>query len=245
MTGDAKACRALGEYLTGSEAQTISDVLDDGGTLSQALSTVARSRRGQISRLLRAAGVGVSDRERSSAVLGAVVGAYSHSTAVAPVWTAPGGLAKAGTLTASTHHLVASARTSIVCSTYNFQRSSALWSALKDTSERASVRVRLYIDTAAADDKPAHWKPSTREIAREMRGATVMRTRESEGKLFRNHAKFVAVDHQFIIVTSANFSMSAEQHNVELGLRIDDPALVDSIERQMRSLEAVCYENVQ
>ena len=223
MSGEPEACRALAAYLTGTEARTLGDVLEGGGTLSQALSTVGRSRRGPIDMLLKAAKIGVATREHSCAVLGAVAGAYSHPTVVTPVWTTPGDLAKAGTLTASIHHLVASARTSVVCSTYNFQRSSALWSALRAASNREHMRVRIYLDTAAADDNPARWKPNTEEIAAEMRGATVLRTTRVDSHVVRNHAKFVAVDHQFIIVTSANFSMSAEQRNVELGCALTTP----------------------
>ncbi len=61
----------------------------------------------------------------------------------------------------------------------------------------------------------------------------------------RNHAKFLVVDHQILVVTSANLSLSAEERNVELGLRIDDPLLARAVEDQMRALEDVrIYERV-
>ena len=44
---------------------------------------------------------------------------------------------------------------------------------------------------------------------------------------------------------SANFSYSAEERNVELGLRLDDPALAHSVEKQMRDLEETVYEPVR
>ena len=59
-----------------------------------------------------------------------------------------------------------------------------------------------------------------------------------------NHAKFIAVDHQFLVVMSANFSKSAEHRNVELGLVIKDPLITQSVERQMAALEAGVYERV-
>ena len=60
-----------------------------------------------------------------------------------------------------------------------------------------------------------------------------------------NHAKFLVVDHQILVVTSANLSLSAEERNVELGLRIDDPLLARAVEDQMRALEDVgIYERV-
>lgn len=223
----------------------MADVLTDRGSLTQALATVGRSRRAHASELLRRAGLGSSAREATVSVLRAVEGARSHPTSVSPVWTAPGDLAKGGALTASVHHLVASARESVTCSTYNFQKSSALWSALCDAAAKEHLHVRIYIDTAAADEHPAAWKPTTSQIAQSMKGAHVMRTKTVADQLVRSHAKFVAVDHRFIIVTSANFSMSAEQRNVELGIRIDDPSIVEAIERDMGALESSCYERVR
>jgi phosphatidylserine/phosphatidylglycerophosphate/cardiolipin synthase-like enzyme len=73
----------------------------------------------------------------------------------------------------------------------------------------------------------------------------VYRTRPgADGARPRNHAKFIAVDHASILVTSANFSASAETGNVELGLRVDDPDLVRGVERQMRAFEDHLYERV-
>nr|WP_234416024.1 phospholipase D-like domain-containing protein [Actinomyces sp. Z3] len=65
-----------------------------------------------------------------------------------------------------------------------------------------------------------------------------------DGKRPRNHAKFVVVDHQIVVVTSANMSRSAEERNVELGLRLDEPLLARAIEDQMRALEPHVYERV-
>ena len=59
-----------------------------------------------------------------------------------------------------------------------------------------------------------------------------------------NHARFVAVDHQYLIVTSANFSKSAEQHNIELGLRVDSRSLTERVEKQLLDAEASLYEAV-
>jgi len=49
---------------------------------------------------------------------------------------------------------------------------------------------------------------------------------------------------QRAVVTSANFSWSAEYGNVELGVLIDDPNLADRVEREMREAEEVLYEVV-
>ncbi|MDR2381858.1 MAG: phospholipase D-like domain-containing protein [Bifidobacteriaceae bacterium] len=73
----------------------------------------------------------------------------------------------------------------------------------------------------------------------------VLRTKPGpDGTRARNHAKFIAIDHQFLLVTSANFSMIAEHRNVELGIRVDDPIVTRAIEKQMRALEDDLYEQV-
>lgn len=60
----------------------------------------------------------------------------------------------------------------------------------------------------------------------------------------RSHAKFIAIDHRFLLTTSANFSQSGEFHNVEFGVRIDDVALTEAVERQMQAVRDHLYEHV-
>ncbi|WP_235984692.1 phospholipase D-like domain-containing protein [Actinomyces trachealis] len=169
----------------------------------------------------------------------------------------------AGALTGDVFGMVSSAMTSVVCATYNLQPTSALWTALTAlVRERPGVAVRLYVDTQAADGWFARTDGrsarrhggvagleggsrgaqglSTDEMAQLLPGAAVLRTRApGEGERpVTSHAKFLSVDHGFLLVGSANFSYSAEERNVELGLRVDDPALAASVEKQMRDLEA-------
>lgn len=86
----------------------------------------------------------------------------------------------------------------------------------------------------------------TGEVARQLRGAVVMRTRAPEDgkRAVTSHTKFLSIDHRFLLVGSANFSYSAEERNVELGLRLDDAALAGSVEKQMHDLEGSVYEQV-
>ncbi len=46
-------------------------------------------------------------------------------------------------------------------------------------------------------------------------------------------------------MTSANFSQSAEQRNVELGLVVEDPILTQRVERDLQGLEKPLYELVR
>lgn len=261
----AEPLRALGAFLTGTEAEGIATRLAAGATLSQALVVVPAARRMRARDLLEAAGLGSRTREHSVAVLVAVAGAASRMRDAEPVWTAPAGLLGLGALTGDVFGMVGSAMTSVVCATYNLQPTSALWKALVAlVRERPGVAVRLYLDSQAADG-PFHrpegqrgrrWEQDryrrgrsrldTGEIARRLRGAVVMRTRapEDDGRAVTSHAKFLSIDHRFLVVGSANFSYSAEERNVELGLRLDDAALAGSVEKQMHDLEANVYEQV-
>ena len=83
-------------------------------------------------------------------------------------------------------------------------------------------------------------------MARRLRGAVVMRTRAPEDgkRAVTSHAKLLSIDHRFLLVGSANLSYSAEERNVELGLRLDDPALAHGVEKQLRDLEGIVYEQM-
>ncbi|WP_172120277.1 phospholipase D-like domain-containing protein [Actinomyces faecalis] len=269
-SADRKPLRMLGAFLTGTEAEGVATRLAAGATLSQALVVVPAERRIRARELFEAAGLGPRERERSEAVLTAVAGAASRMRMAEPVWTAPAGLLGAGALTGDVFGMVGSAMTSVVCATYNLQPTSSLWTALMTlVRERPGVAVRLYVDTQAADGKLVQrggravrspgavarsggGSRSTRvlssdEMARRLPGAVVLRTRApGEGEWpVTSHAKFLSVDHRFLLVGSANFSYSAEERNVELGLRVDDPALAASVEKQMRDLEGTVYEPVR
>lgn len=240
---------ALGSYLTGTEAEELADLLDNGETLSQAFDAIQESRRSRVRELFTMSGYGIADdtqRRETVAGLRGIQGAHTRASSTGIVWTAPMGQARLGDLNSSRDHLVRDARTSIVCSTYNFQRSSALWKALVEASHRPEISIRIYIDNDANTDGADGNSPTPEDIARSIIGATVFRTRtDSSGRHYRNHAKFLAIDHQVVLVTSANFSYSAEERNIELGLRLEDRNLTELIERQMREFERNLYEQVK
>lgn len=228
----------MGEFLTATEARQLADRLADGEPLSMALTAVGASRRVEAGKLLVATGL---DAGVLIATLRGVQGAKSVETAAQAVWTMPGHIVMASPLTTSTSELVRSARSSVVCSTYNFQESSGLWHALRDAARTSGVKVRVYLDAQAAT---SHGAPSATQVGEWLAPARVFQTRAFDGKPVRNHAKFVSVDHRFIIVTSANYSWSAENRNVELGVRLDDAGLAGAIETQMKEAEAALYERV-
>lgn len=241
MSIDADACRTLGALLTASEARELADRFAEGATLSQALIVVGASRRAQVRQGLRDAGLGPL-HEATVPVLRGIEGTHEGGSRITPVWTAPGNLASEGRLTSSTEHYLSRARESVMCATFNFQRQSRLWTALQEVSARPEVSVRIYVDADAADRDPKPWRPTTAHIASAMQGARVFRSAAFDGKQVRSHTKFIAVDHQYLIVTSANFSRPAEEVNIELGLQVRDPLLTQAVERQMLRLEKECYQ---
>lgn len=236
------AATRLGRFLTGTEAKDVADRLDAGATLTKALHAVEAGRRPELRDLLEQAGLGTLARERTVDVLRAIEGARSTATAARPLWTMPGHLAHLGALTPSVGELVAGARQSVTCSTYNFQKTSALWDALRAAAARPEITVRVYVDGAVTgqNDGPS----SAAVIATHLKPATVLCSRQFDGKAVRNHAKFLVVDHRFVLVTSANFSWSAEQHNVEFGVNLDNPNLAEAVEDQMRRAEGSLYQVV-
>ena len=242
MGSSAEPARALGTLLTGTEAREIAGHLLDGDTLTASLRVVAPGRRPEVRSLLSAVG----DGEVMVAVLGAIEGARSSPTTVDPLWTMPGHLAQHGRLTHSVTHLVDNARYSVVCSTFNFQRSSGLWQALQRAARRSEITMKVYMDTNAADGgRRRASSPTTDEVAVHLNPAIVLRTKSFDGRQIRNHSKFISIDHRFLLVTSANFSWSAENANLEFGLLVDNPNLAQSAERELRDAEDVLFERVQ
>lgn len=243
ISADAAAARQLGFFLTGTEAREIASHLADGDTLTAALRVVSPGRRTEVRALLEVLD-SAHDRGAVTAMLRAIEGARSAPTTVEPLWTMPGHLAQHGRLTHSVTYLVDSARHSVVCSTFNFQRSSGLWKALRRAVQRPEITMRIYLDTNAADKRQRPWSPTSTEVAAHLRPATVLRTKQFDGHPTRNHSKFISIDHRFLLVTSANFSWSAENGNLELGVLIDNANLAEAVEQEMHQVEDFVFEHV-
>jgi hypothetical protein len=232
MTDDA--LRRLGSELTAVEAAKLAERLDEEWPLSKALESISSLRKQFVAGLLRDAGLGAG--AGTVAVLRAIEGANTRTTTIEPVWTVPGGGADTGRLTSSVVELVLSARTSVTCATYNFEESSSLWAGLREVAARPGLAVMVYVDSVAC--------VSPAKIAAQMPAARVLASKSVDGKHVRSHAKIVCVDHRFLVVSSANLSASGELYNVELGLRVDDPALAQLVEAQLRDIEKDCYDLV-
>lgn len=226
---------ALGQYLTASEAEALAVQFDNGQHVIKALGTISSARREEAKGLLAAAGLGHADSGRATAVLRGIAGAKSVHRDLTPVWTMPGNEARVGHLTGEFHRLVQAARISVTCATYNFETTSQMWAVLKEAAEQPGVVVTVYVDGDTAD---------AIKVKAQLPRATIYRSAElPSGTRVVSHAKFVVIDHKVLLLTSANFSFSAENRNVEFGLLVRDAALAESVESTMISKHGSLYES--
>lgn len=226
----------LGSFLTATEAERLALQIETGQHTIAALSEIAVARREAVKRLLSTAGLGHTDPARTVSVLRAITGAKSVLRELTPVWTMPGNEATTGHLTGEFHRIVRAARQSVTAATYNFHDSSQMWNALKEASEQPGMVVIVYVDADKADAD---------NVKAQLPRATIYRSAElPTGKRVLSHAKFIVVDHELLLITSANFSYSAENRNVEFGLLVRDSALAESVEATMTSKHGSLYELV-
>ena len=227
----------LGRILTATEAERLAIQFETGTPVSIAVREIAVSRREQVKELLNASGFGPSDPERTVSVLRAIAGAKSVLRELTPVWTMPGNEANTGHLTSEFHRIVGAARQSVTAATYNFQDTSQMWTALKAASDQPGVVVTVYVDAGVAN---AATVKAQLPRANVYRSATLL-----NGKQVVSHAKFIVVDHELLLITSANFSYSAENRNVEFGILVRDTALATSVEAAMRNKHGSLYELIK
>lgn len=226
--------KKLGEYLTATEAESLAVLIDAGEHTAHALASVSPARRDKVANLLKKAGIGHTEPALSMAVLRGIAGAKSAHRDLTPVWTMPGNEATTGHLTNQFHDVVAVARTSVTCATYNFSPTSSMWEALRTASEEPDVVVCVYVDADKGD--PAGVK------TRLPRAVVYRSANLPNGQPIVSHTKFIVVDHEIVLLTSANFSYNAENRNIEFGLLIRDSGLAGSIESTMASKRGSLYE---
>ena len=106
---------------------------------------------------------------------------------------------------------------------------------------RRGRRQRPEASGVEARPESEHGRDGTAAARRRRRAHPRARGRAARGD---ESAELLSIDHRFLLVGSASFSCSAEERNVELCLRLDDPALAHGVEKQLRDLEEVVYEQV-
>ena len=163
-----------------------------------------------------------------------------------PLWTMPGHLAQHGRLTHSVTYLVDNAQ--VLGGLLDVQLPAVIGAVEgAATSGAAAGDLDEGLHGHATRPTPAArraWSPTTDEVAAHLRPALVLRTKAFDGRQVRNHSKFLSIDHRFLLVTSANFSWSAENANLEFGVLIDNSNLAESVERELRDAEDLVFERV-
>lgn len=239
MSGEqphAQAVEALAAVMSVNEARSLAAALSRGDHIQTALKALSARRRQELVPWITAAGVGHTDLSRSVGILHAIAGSKSAQLDIIPVWTLPGQSSEEGHLTSQFYRLVDGARQSIVCATYNFQTTSKMWTVLKNASEEHGVEVTLYVDGTVAD---------LIQIKQQLPLAQIFGSGKLEdGRQVRSHAKFVMIDNEMLLVTSANFSFSAENTNVEFGLLLHDAALCQSVIKVLKQQHGLAYRRI-
>ncbi len=123
----------------------------------------------------------------------------------------------------------------MTCATYNFEPTSQMWTALREAADQPGIVVAVYLDADKAD---------AGKVKSQLGRASVYQSAVlPDGNQVVSHAKFVVIDHEIVLVTSANFSFSAENRNVEFGLLVQDAGLARSVEMTMESKQGTLYES--
>lgn len=227
----------IGEFLDPLQTEKLINLLESGEKLRKALEDFSPRDRSTATGLFQEAEIYYVENSEILKFLYIVQGAQSHRIPITPVWTMPGYLAQSTEISSGVGELIRNANNSIVCATYNFESTSVLQESLKYVMDEKNVEVKVYVDGQVG-------KPD--ELAKSLPRAKVFRSiNNAQGWHIKSHTKFIIFDHQMVHISSANFSFSAENLNVEMGLRVEDSELAAGIESQMKRLEGPVYEKVK
>jgi phosphatidylserine/phosphatidylglycerophosphate/cardiolipin synthase-like enzyme len=137
------------------------------------------------------------------------------------------------------------AREQVILAGYSFERGFSLLEPLHRAMQARPLDVRFFIDVKQPDQgrvPPAEEQVRTfLEKAWSFPGAPPRiyydRRALDPGPPWSSlHAKCVVVDGERALVSSANFSLRAQEHNIETGVLLDDPAFAHHLARQWLGL---------
>lgn len=224
----------LGARLEPGEAVRLADAFAQGRPLGLALEEVRPARRDELSALLSQSLAALGgDKSLLAAVLGAI-GAAGHRNEhlVEVVWSGPVADGMQGRSTrAVAAELIDSATLRVHVATYSATRSSPYVTSLKAAIARG-IEVTLVVDLA-------HQADAVEMLASELSGSTILDLQpRDDGQYAVMHAKLVLVDDRVALVTSANFSESAADRNLESGVIVRDPNVVRGMREHLDALLA-------
>lgn len=165
------------------------------------------------------------------------------------VWTGPDQEGPAARDTGVVaRELLGQASKSLLITTYSISRSSNTFEPVNDIMRRnpyLDVTIVLHVDMSihsiyglnaaaafARDFWVSRWPWESRpKVFYDPRGAL-----ENQAGRALQHAKCIVVDRQRVFITSANYTESAQQRNIELGVVIRDERLAERVSEQFHSL---------
>lgn len=166
------------------------------------------------------------------------------------VWTGPESTSSATRSTASVvREMFERARRSVVVAGFSFDDPEILRPLHAAMVERG-VHVRMFVNMASHDIREVD---DIDRFVREHVGAFMRRVwtfgapspevyydprQTAEREFVSLHAKCVVVDEREALLTSANFTSRGHERNIELGVRIEDPAFARAVAAQWHALVA-------
>ena len=151
-------------------------------------------------------------------MLRAIEGARAARTTVHPLWTMPGHLARNGRLTGSSvprwWRMPAVRRSARPSTSSARPACGPRWGRRNGVPRSPCASTRT---STRPTGSRGHRLPPPIEVA-PICDRCSSAYGQFDGRPVRNHSKFISIDHRFLLVTSANFSWSAENGNLEFGL---------------------------
>lgn len=221
----------LGQLLSADEAARIAAELRQRRLAHLAAKRAYPQHRVEVKKLLGDLLTTDSDVLRAAAVLDGIA-AVPRVAQPELVWTSPRVPGAEGRTTLAALDLINRAETTVYAATYSAGRLSPHLIALANVSARG-VAVTVVVDTQQRSDHA--------EIIRQELPTARMWTlaQPDDGSWAIQHAKLIAVDDRFSLVTSANFSKAAAQRSLECGLQSTDP----SVARALREYLELLHQN--
>lgn len=167
------------------------------------------------------------------------------------VWTGPESLqAHARDTAILLRELFESARQRVVLAGYSFWNAESVLKPLQDVMVEHGVEAHFFVDVKQPDTQPEDEEAYGQEkLARFLEANWPFATpppalycdrralRPGHGGNYCSlHAKCVAVDSRRAFVSSANFTLRAQDRNIETGVLVDDPHFAQQLDRQWMSL---------
>jgi phosphatidylserine/phosphatidylglycerophosphate/cardiolipin synthase-like enzyme len=187
------------------------------------------------------------------AIIRSVLAERAKHTRPAPelVWTGPEGVqAQARDTAVVLHELFESARKRVVLAGYSFNNAESVLKPLEQVMVEHGVEVHFFVDVEQPKQAPKDEEAYGQEqLARflatnwpfDCAPPTLYCDRRAlrpgyAGAYCSMHAKCVAVDSRRAFISSANFTLRAQDRNIETGVLIDDPNFAQQLDRQWMSL---------